>query len=80
MSCIGRKIGSSGSLLDEIYALTISGSDDLAEPDEVQEPEPWLPQQQIGYFDIHPDSSLVMKTNSADLHRQPVTLSPPAME
>jgi hypothetical protein len=31
MSRIGRKIGSGGSLLDEIYAPTISGSDDLAD-------------------------------------------------
>jgi hypothetical protein len=36
---------------------TISGSDDLAEPDEVQEPEPRLPRRQIGYFDIHADSA-----------------------
>ena len=43
---------------------------------EVQEPEPRHPWRQIGYFDIHPDSSTVMKANSADSHRQPSDIEP----
>ena len=39
---------STGKALDEIYGSTILGSVDLAEPEEVQDPEPQRPQQGMG--------------------------------
>jgi len=47
---------STGTGLDEIYAPTIPGSVDLAEPEEVQVPAPPRPQRRMGYFDLHPES------------------------
>ena len=44
-----------GTALDEIYAPTIPGSVERAEPEAVQVPEPQRPQRQMGYFDLHPE-------------------------
>jgi len=49
------RMDSTGTALDEIYAPTIPGSVDLAEPQEVQVPAPPRPQRRMGYFDLHPE-------------------------
>jgi len=49
------RMDSTGTALDEIYAPTIPGSVDLAEPEGVQDPEPQRPQRRIGYFDLRPE-------------------------
>jgi len=49
------RMDSTGTALDEIYAPTIPGSVDLAEPEEVQVPAPQRPQRRVGYFGLHPE-------------------------
>jgi len=49
------RMDSAGTALDEIYAPTIPGSVDLAEPEEVQVLEPQHPHRRMGYFDLHPE-------------------------
>ena len=49
------RMDSTGTALDEIYAPTIPGSVDLAEPEEVPIPAPQCPQRRMGYFDLHPE-------------------------
>ena len=49
------RMDSTGTVLDEIYAPTIPGSVDLAEPEGVQVAEPQRPQRRMGYFDLHPE-------------------------
>jgi len=46
------RMDSTGTALDEIYAPTIPGSVDLAEPEEIQVPAPQRPQRRMGYFDF----------------------------
>jgi hypothetical protein len=49
------RMDSTGTVLDEIYASTIPGSVDLAEPEEVQVAGPQRPERRMGYFDLHPE-------------------------
>ena len=49
------RMDSTAMALDEIYATTIPGSVDLAEPEDVQIPAPQCPQRRMGYLDLHPE-------------------------
>jgi len=49
------RMDSTGTALHEIYAPTIPGSVDLAEPAEVQVLEPQHPHRRMGYFDLYPE-------------------------
>jgi hypothetical protein len=49
------RMDNSGAHMDEIYAPTIPGSVDLAEPEDAPDPEPPRSQRRMGYFDLHPE-------------------------
>ena len=49
------RMNSTRTALHEIYAPTIPGSVDLAEPEEVQVLEPQHPHRRMGCFDLYPE-------------------------